>query len=49
MKVKNKINIVALQLICQTLQTALNADNVHINTKTRIIDLLEKIYEDLKK
>ena len=46
---KNKeVNIVKLQLVLDALKTALTAENVHINSKSRIVDLIEKIYQDIK-
>ena len=44
----NKINIVELQLILHALQNIAECGSVHVNTKARIVDLIEKIYQDLK-
>ena len=44
----NKISIVELQLFLNTLQNIAECDTVHINTKAKIVDLIERIYQDLK-
>lgn len=41
------MKITELQLILKTLENLALSDNIHVNTKAIIVDLIKQIYKDL--